>query len=703
MPNSITADELLGGVSQRPVKVATAPGGAITAQELLDAVPVNRAQQPQLVDDAGNDYDVNQLDSPSTMYNVPQLRVEQRPTGADVNVQRGSSGFGANFKAGLVEDPRTKIAMHAKALFPNDPNAEQRFGIRDGKIVYIDDERNIRDVDSGIGSASGNALAYTPETAGAIAGSVATGNPVVGGALGAMAGKGLKQIAAGLFLDEPQTSEGNLKGMLTEGVVNLVGGGVAKGVGKFFNKGRVVDFTPNQAANAAATRTATEGSTGITLDLAQASGDPVLMSLRKYAAKFPGESAQIFKALDDLQTGQSADAMERLIATVAKSQSSEAAGKGGINAAQAAIRGARAGVSAKVKPLYDAAYAAVPEVTDPKILGMLKLPHFPKALAAAKEMAELEGVDTSKNSLQLLDYVKRGLDDQIDAMKASGNRQLARAVKMKRDEFVAALDAIPNQEWKAARAKYAELAKTSIEPLENGAVGVLASITDKRAATAAAKMFTDPNISPKEIAFARSQIEKADPDAWRGLTAQYLGNVLNGSLKVSQKGETINLAGKIYQSLAGTPSQMAKLRAALPAESQAMAGEVLNALKLVAATERAGSDTAFNQLVTRKIEGRMSTTLKMFRQPVQQIIQAGEERELDRMVKSLAVGLTDPAQVAKLRQVTKASPGMQKALNVLSILTVVPGERALEDEINPMADQPIPASGPTRYRSSPGR
>jgi hypothetical protein len=667
-----------------------------TAQEQIDAVPRRPAMQPQLVDEQGRDYNAGDLDNVNSVYDIPKLRVEQRPTGRDLNVQPGNAGFKANFKSAFVEDPQTQMRIFAKALFPDDPNAARRFGMRDGRVVYLDDDGGIRDVEHGFGSRTGHALGYAPETAGAIAGSFATGNPVVGGSLGAAGGKGLKQMIGGLVFDEPQTTSGNLKGMAKEGAMTLVSGGLAKGAGKFFDKGRVVDFTPEQIGTARATQEQVQRTAGITLDLAQASGDPVLLALRKYAAKFPGESSQVFKALDELQTGQSADAMQKLIGVVSRSMSSEAAGRQGINAAQEAIRAARANVSQQVKPLYDAAYAAVPEVADPKILAFLKLPYFQQAYKAGQRIATLEGNAAAKPDLRALDYTKRALDDQVESLMQSGNRQSARAVKLKRDEFVSAIDAIPNQQWQAARRKYAELARSTIEPLENGAVGTLSRIKDAKAATAAAKLFSDPAITAQEVALARNAVSKADPEAWSALSGQYLATVLDRSLKVSQRGEATNLAGKLYQALAGTPQQALKVRTALPAGAQAHLDDMLKGLKLVAATERAGSDTAFNQLVTQKIAGRFSTTLKLLRQPIQTAIQSGEDQQLDRLVANLARGLTDPARVASLRQVSKMPPGVERSLYTIAALSLAPGGRYLEGELFPAADMPIPAAEPRR-------
>jgi len=695
MANNITADDILAAPASRP----------ISAQDVIDAVPVDRKLQPQLRsgDTPISPLDIEYANSPNQI--PPNLNVTQDPTGPDQNVLKGSAGFKGNFKAGFVEDPQTKIRILSAAMFPNDPNAAQRFGIRDGKVVYIDDDMNVRDVDSGLAATVGNVLAYTPEAVGSVVGSFASGNPASGSAIGGVGGKAVKQIIAGTLFDEPQTTAGNLEGMAKEGVVNLATAGLGKGAGKVLDKSRVVDFTPAARGGAEAVRDTTARSTGITLDLAQASGDPQLMALRKYAAKFPGESSQIFKALDELQTSQSADAMQRLIGTVTKAMSSDAAGRQGINAAQEAIRAARASVSKQVKPLYDAAYAAVPEVTDQKIIEMLKLPFFEKAYRSGQKLAKLEGVDTTKPSLQLMDYTKRTLDDQIESLIQSGNRQAARALKLKRDEFVAALDAIPNQQWQSARQAYGQLAKSTIEPLENGAVGVLARIKDAKAATAAAKIINDPAVTPGEILSAKTAISKADPEAWQALSGQYLAGVLDKALKVSQRGESVNLAGKLYQALAGTPQQLAKVRAALPQGAQQQFTEMLGALKLVAATERAGSDTAFNQLITRKIEGRFSTALKWLRQPVQTAIQSGEERSLDKLVGNLARGLTDPASISSLKQVSKYPPGVQRGLLALSNVAAGTGLRVLEGEVNPLPDQPIgePRRGRPRSQQSQGQ
>src|SRR5688572_17052577 len=160
----ITADDVL---NYAPPSAKPKPR-AITAQDVIDYIPRDPAMQPQMVAQSGQPVDLTAIDSASGPQSVPQMRVEQRPTGADQNVLPGNAGFGANFKANFVEDPQTKIRIYAKALFPDDPAAEKRFGIRDGRVVFIDNEGNLRDVEHGAGSRAGTALAYTPEVAGSV-------------------------------------------------------------------------------------------------------------------------------------------------------------------------------------------------------------------------------------------------------------------------------------------------------------------------------------------------------------------------------------------------------------------------------------------------------------------------------------------------------------------------------------------------------
>jgi hypothetical protein len=126
------------------------------------------------------------------------------------------------------------------------------------------------------------------------------------------------------------------------------------------------------------------------------------------------------------------------------------------------------------------------------------------------------------------------------------------------------VDAIPNQQWQQARQEYAKLAKSTIEPLENGAVGILAKIKNPKAAMAAAKIFQDANVTPGEIGFARAQISKQGPEAWNGLVRQWMGQRFNTALKETRTADVVNPAGKFRQAVFGTPQDRKEAATMLP-------------------------------------------------------------------------------------------------------------------------------------------
>lgn len=625
------------------------------------------------------------------------------------------ANFGAALKSDLVEDPQTKVRLAAESLgLPMD-----RVGLVGNDPVYVNDQGQLEYV-SGRGSRmSAGFLANAPET---IAGGVGafTPAPLLSSTAAAVGARGIKRAAAGFFLNEPQTIEGNLEDLATEGAVNLGFGLAGKGVAKVLDRGKTVDFTPSNRAAAEAVRTRVKQSTGIDLDLAQASGDRKLISLRAYSARYPGKSAELLQAADEAAEGQFEAATTRVLDMVAKSQPSEVAGSAGINAAQMTIAAARKQVSARVKPLYDAAYAAVPEVTDKKILGMLKLPYFQQAYRDGQRIATLEdraagkSVQTVTSSrreqvrpglyrtvnesqqqatdvpdLRSLDYTKRALDDKIETLMESGKRQEARALKLKRDEFVATVDAIPNQQWQQARQEYAKLAKGSIEPLENGAVGILAKIKNPKAATAAARIFQDANVTPSEIAFARAQISKQDPEAWNGLVRQWMGQRFNAALKETQTADVINPAGKFRQAVFGTPQDRAKAYAMLPQGAAKDFEELMFAAERLASTPIAGSNTMRDTEIKDQLKGTGAVVFRWITSPRQAVVNAAERKALEQGTVAITEALLDPAKRSQLKRVVKMRPGAQQAVMMIALLggqaTKVAAKDAMAYDITPAA------------------
>jgi hypothetical protein len=271
--------------------------------------------------------------------------------------------------------------------------------------------------------------------------------------------------------------------------------------------------------------------------------------------------------------------------------------------------------------------------------------------------------------LRSLDYTKRALDDKIETLISAGKRQEARALKMKRDEFVGALDALPNQEWQKARQKYAELSKGTIEPLENGPVGVLANIKNPKFATAAAKIFSDPNITPKAIAEARAGFSSQYQDEWNGLVRQWLGQRFNKAMKETQTGEAMNVAGKFRQAVYGSPEDKMRMRAMLPGDAAQSFDDLMTAAEKLSSTPIAGSNTMRDTEIKDQLKGTGAVIFKWLTSPRASVQNAAEQRALENGTTQIAEALIDPAKRGQLKQVVKMKPSTKQAILLSSLLS----------------------------------
>ena len=206
---------------------------------------------------------------------------------------------------------------------------------------------------------------------------------------------------------------------------------------------------------------------------------PNMQGLGAAVASVPGQGKTAAQMLNARQTGD-------IVSPKTEGQAKrilDASGRAlGVAADDAATRGTNyygaiddlyeAGATA-AKPLYDAAYAVKPMWGTPdtaKLQGLLKRPSVKDALAKAERIAGDEGVDPRSigldgkgnitpqgSSIQTLDYVKRGLDEMIEAERDSITGRLSTAggrIAKVRQELVDELDILA-PDYGKARAAYA--------------------------------------------------------------------------------------------------------------------------------------------------------------------------------------------------------------------------------------------------------
>ena len=329
----------------------------LTEQAQAEAAPAPKAgkysapllspQQEAMLDEPETQYSGALYDTPDGRSPAPE---HQRP------VEGRGVGLVGNFKAGMVDDPDTKLRLLAKARFPNDPKAIERFGWRDGNPVFINEQGKLERADTGLASGAGEFGASLPEFVGGLVGSLTPAAPFGGSVAGSVAGKGLKQMVAGAVLGEPQTVGGNTAGLVKEGAVSAVGGIPGKLGTMAANRTAIPSAEKFDAVGARATIDRLKASLGIDLDTAQVANVRGLRDLKKWAFKHQGDAAEFIEALDTKQQGQVATAIEeRLLARLSKANDPVEMANSGVTGAKSAITMAQQKRAADTRELFRAA------------------------------------------------------------------------------------------------------------------------------------------------------------------------------------------------------------------------------------------------------------------------------------------------------------------------------------------------------------
>lgn len=602
-------------------------------------------------------------------------------------IETGSKGssFGGAFKSAFIADPGTRKREVAQSVFPGDPKGQERVGEINGATVYLDDDGQVKRLANRLTGAAASLAASSPEIVGAGIGGV-TGSPVVGAGIGGALARGGKRVLSNLVFDEPITPGSVARESAVEGVVSAGGAALGKAVAKLAGAGRVVDYTPTPAQARAAEDVIrnVRQSTGINLDLAQGSSDRVLIGLRDFVSRYPGKSAKLIQQADDVNAGKLEQATRSYLDSVATAAPAELVGRNGVNTAQLLIRTAREKVSQKVQPLYEAAYRQVPEIKNRRFLAMLELPYFKQAVEQAKERALLKGIkyEGKPVDLRLADYTKQALDDQIAALRSKPEtRAIAAALTERRSNFIKFLDNVSGDKYKVARAEYQKLAKGTLDPLENGVVGVLSRIKEPTVAKAAAKVLSDPNVSPQAISFARAQIEQQGPGAWDGMVRQWLGQKWAKANKPSQRGEVLNPAGKFYQEVFGETNRERTLAMLPPSARQSLEDLMLAMQKLAqtplgASRGAAGSntfrDTAIDAEIRQSVEGAKRFTEKPISSTLDFFFGKSDEAK-QKIFERFTEAILDPAKRSQLKKITQLKPGTQQRILLGTLLATEGG------------------------------
>lgn len=651
----------------------------------MSAIDEILAQKPETFEEAKQDAMTEILQNRGGRAMHPgAVPIQQfEPVSVPQTVSGEGMGFSESFKQGFIEDVDVRIQRLARQKFPNDPNALDRFGVVDGNIVFVNDQGLLERARSGGADFAGRVLSNAPEIVGSVVGSFATGNPVAGGAVGAAGGSAIKDIIGGAFFQDPKTPIGILQDMGTEAALDLVAGGIGKGASKIANRRAVQGIDPS-VFKTEAKRQAIKDATGIELDLAQVTNLPKLKALKLWARNFPGEASEIIRANDELIAGQVDSAISRVLNSVARETDTAILGRNAINAADAAITAAKSEVASRVSPLYQQAFSQGAEVEVKPVVDLLQ-----EKLLTAKgsrrtrllevlSLLKAPGKKELDTSVQGLHGSKLAIDEMFErrgseALGGTIRRDLVEVKQTLLDQLSAASPA-----YDMARRSFDEETARLVDPLRNGIVGVLANVSDQKAATAAAKMFADGNVNASAIRTARKAIEKQNPEAWNGIVRQWLEHQFNAASRELQTGEAMNIAGKFRQRVIGTRAQKEAMIEAMGPDARALFDTTMEALQFVSRTPTSSSATEFNRLITEEMRGSVGSIARAAMQPRATGIRAIEDNFLQTQAKRIAEALTDPSKVNQLKMLSEVRPSRERAAIAASIigLSILPRDAA---------------------------
>lgn len=326
-------------------------------------------------------------------------------------------------KSGIVDDPKTKIKIFAKARgIP-----VQRYGIVDGEIVFKNDqgllERETDETGADVLTRFvANQTAHSPAIVLGTAGSVAGLGPG-GAAMGAAAGEGIRKNLAKYWLGEDVGGPEAAKDMFIEALTaavgeRLFGGGTIKAINanKTFRRGPLARAAGPDLPliDNAATRANEELGQQFGVDLfpAQTTGSKRLIDKHTLMQDLPA-SADIMAEASRTQAGQVEEAIGREIASTGPDMSRMQTGEKITGAAKGAVQKAVDVRAAKAGPIYQKAFEEAPAVNIEPVIN-----YIDERLVTAKGDVR-SALESAKSML-----MKPDIDDTIITMTKKGEGRI---------------------------------------------------------------------------------------------------------------------------------------------------------------------------------------------------------------------------------------------------------------------------------------
>jgi hypothetical protein len=634
------------------------------------------------------------------------------------------TGVGVAFKGGFASDENETIRLYASQLYPNEPidRSVKRFGKVGDSYFHIGDDgvayRVVGPRDMPARVAAGMAGPAIPAASGLGAGIVtaplaSTGVGAAGSAIltggAAAAGEVARQKIGDVLLGPAATNEINPVPVAIEGLTGVAGQGLGVGIGKLAERKAVSDISRFDPA-ATAENYARANRFGVPITPGEATGLASLGAQQKRLGNIATTSNQMqeFYAARDQTINQR---FNDFLNTLSTKGDAEGVGRQARDAATDTIRTERKRLSDLYQPRYEETYTQ-PFKRSKKLLDLADRPGTGSALRSAwtriandpdinlgemkrvlgpimgenpdqlsdKQLAQrlTQAIASRPTEFRLLDYVKRGLDDAVEA-----NPEY-REIRALRNAW--------REELKQANPSYAAVLKDyqrDVQPLEdmlNSAVGVLSKSKDTQLVTQLKGLLAPGTKSPDAVRRVRNALSSSDVNAWNGVKRSFIQQLGDDAIgRPTQRGVVENPAGKLYQAFSA-PNMRANLEAALTPLEYDRFQDLLQMYKTASKVQTAGSDTEWNKLANEAAKNAARPPLAKFLRGLNplQLLKDGEEFLTNRaLAKNDLASLqhvisNDPQAIQAMRELRKLTPGEWQYRALLGFIVTRGGPPAAE-------------------------
>lgn len=618
-------------------------------------------------------------ETPTGMMNDPQ----------EIKPSKSGVGVIPQMKASFVKDLDQKAQILAAARFPNDPNAINRYGVHQGRLVYQDDDGSLHYENDD----------FTPSLAGMVAPAIgatvggATGS-IPGAALGGSFGESVNRLIANYF-GEKQTSLGNAGDIAIEGALAGTGQKLGNIVVDKMNAGSGYRAVPTQGMSEARELKQKADEFGIPIDAADLTNSPRLKGTAHVLRMGTDEAADIYQQLDHLQNKRVIMAVDDWLNSISPNREQVSAGSRAIDRSKEAISDAKAARAKESSPHYTKAKQN--DTVNPGATHSLIEKELEGAKGSTKLMLEkirsylYDDQGAADMSVKGLHNAKLEIDRLLNRNPANpdslDNTQKRLLTEIKQS-LVETLK--QSEEYAKGIQKHTDLTP-AVTRLQENIVGVLSKLKPIQAESVIQKLYGAK--TPNTIRQAKAILQKKDPELWDDMLSSWLEGEFLQAGKPLISGEVVNIGPRFAQRLLN-PTTKAKLYAAMSNEQREVFDKLMDVLSSLGRTPKGGSRTQMNQEVRQNmlsesapVVGSGLNALEFWRVP-SRVAEWWQRASLGEYSKTLALMMTDPDSLSKLKEITKLSPNSEKAIKAVGVSMATVIDDAVTATSRPYIEQP---------------